>query len=356
MPSISIPTTKIFTHINQIREWRQSPVVQNKSIALVYTKGPLNEAHINILHHARNQCEYVVIVFACHPLQFPSQTQYELFPLTQEKSLQQRYGADVQTIKDGNLANVVLLIPNNQLFKYSAPNGVYVRLESETIPCESSWIPKRVAEGECTIATKLILLTQPTKVFIGQRDLIRAMMIVRIVDDLHLLGGNVLQVVLVPTMRDEENLAYNSRLSLIISNCGSSSLRVALSLYDTLNTIVKAYLQDEFKSPILLKSAMEYFSSTNSTNGEYRLDYLRIAHPYDFQDISSIDPSIGAICAISVSFPFRGNVSGDGGDTEMITLTDNIILAARIPSNESGIWGFIRSGLGVNGSSEESNE
>lgn len=265
--------------------------------------------------------------------------------MTQEKSLQQRYGKDVETIKQRHLANVILLLPNNQLFKYPQPHGVYVRLESEIIPAESRWIPQRVAEGECTIATKLILLTQPTKVFIGQRDVVRAMMIIRIVDDLLLLGGNVLQVVLIPTLRDEDNLAYNSRIPSVLAKCPPSAQGIALSLYETLNEIVKQYLKDEFRSSLLLKVAKDYFSSKRGDPRESRLDYLRIAHPYDFQDISSIDPSIGAICAISVSFPI---IDGGGGG-EMITLTDNIILAPRIPSNESGIWGMIRSGLGVNG-------
>lgn len=258
---------------------------------------------------ARQQCDKVVLSIALQPAQFPSQQEYERYP--------RNISEDIAQLRESGVVDAILIPKPSEIFKYTAGHGAIVRLESSILPAE--YFDLDMATGECTVLTKILNLVTPTRLYLGQRDLIRAKMIERLIDDLLL----PVQVVTLPTIRDTEGLAYDGRLELL----DPLEVQAARAIYRALKVMVAGYLQDIFVAAELVERGRK----TLQVEPMLKIGFVRIAHPYGFQDIDRIDTTIGAVAAISVTV------------NDNVVLADNVILAPLIPAHEQSLWGLVRS-------------
>lgn len=305
-----------FTVIRQLYEfkkWRKEKVIPGTRLGLVVTKGAIHTGHVALAQRARFLCDMVVVVVIATRAQFPDCTCYGLFP--------RRINEDIEILESSKVVDLLLIPKVEQTFKFSPTHGAIVRLDSDFLP--RPYTDLEVASGECTVMAKMINLIQPTHVIIGQRDLVRARMIQRLLDDLLY----DVDVITVPTVRTPEGVAYDARLLLL----SPLELVAIEAIYRALRVIVAAYLDDCFDAKDLSLRGRK----TLETESCLHINHVRIAHPYGFQDISGlVDPAIGAIAVISVHL-------GEGDRS--ITLADNVILAPRIPAHEQSLWGLVKS-------------
>ncbi len=308
-------TCSVVRSVQEYLLWRKANVTSGRtSIGLVSTKGAIHEGHLHLARRARHECDLVVVTAGAFRQQFSSDEAFEAFPRTPDE--------DIERVRQSQLASVIFVIDAAELCPFGPVLGAKVSLESPLLT--APYCDLAVAQGECTILVKTLNVIRPHRLYVGERDIMRCRMFVRVISDLHL----AIDVVSLPTIRDGDGVAYNGRLS------GLPALSVARvqTIYSALQAVIAAYLKDVFT----VQSLVECGLCVLRGNASLAINYLRIGHPYGLHDISVVDPDIGAIVFVSVSL-------------EKTCLTDNVILAPMTPSRERTLWGLFRA---VHGQSE----
>jgi len=204
---------------NILRPWRQ----RGERLAFVPTMGNLHRGHVELVRRAREGAQRVVVSVFVNPLQFGPAEDYDGYPRTLEEDR-----AKLQ------MASVDLLFVPEVKAMYSVPlaqmSKIHVPMLSDIL-C-GALRPGHFA-GVATVVAKLFHLVQPDVAFFGEKDFQQLLVIQRMVRDLDF----PVEVVGVPTVREEDGLAMSSRNSYLTAE----QRRAAPVLYRTL-TALKARL------------------------------------------------------------------------------------------------------------------
>lgn len=168
------------------------------SRALVPTMGALHKAHGELMRVAREKAgkdgEVVVSIFV-NPLQFEPGSDYERYPRPEKD--------DEEFCRK---AGVNLLYRPNAADMYADDRSVYVDENSLSTVLEGKSRPGHF-RGVCTVVAKLFNILQPDVAVFGEKDFQQLAILRRMVRD---LNYNI-ELVAVPTVREEDGLACSSR-------------------------------------------------------------------------------------------------------------------------------------------------
>jgi pantoate--beta-alanine ligase len=184
---------KILTTIAQVRaEPRRNPRV------LVPTMGALHKAHGELLRVARkaagNAGEVAISIFV-NPLQFEPGSDYERYPRPEK--------ADEDFCRN---AGVDLLFRPSADEVYATDRSTFVEETSLSRTLEGKSRPGHF-RGVCTVVAKLFNILVPDAAVFGEKDFQQLAIVRRMVRDLNF---NI-DIIAVPTVRDEDGLACSSR-------------------------------------------------------------------------------------------------------------------------------------------------
>jgi pantoate--beta-alanine ligase len=184
---------KILTTIAQVRaEPRRNPRV------LVPTMGALHKAHGELLRVARkaagNAGEVAISIFV-NPLQFEPGSDYERYPRPEK--------ADEDFCRN---AGVDLLFRPSASEVYATDRSTFVEETSLSRTLEGKSRPGHF-RGVCTVVAKLFNILVPDAAVFGEKDFQQLAIVRRMVRDLNF---NI-DIIAVPTVRDEDGLACSSR-------------------------------------------------------------------------------------------------------------------------------------------------
>src|SRR5438105_4480500 len=165
---------------------------------LVPTMGALHKAHGELIRVARDNAgkegEVVVSVFV-NPLQFEPGSDYERYPRPEKEDEEFCRNLDVDL-----LFRPVL----NEM--YSGNRSVFVEEDALSNVLEGRSRPGHF-RGVCTVVAKLFNILQPEAAVFGEKDFQQLAIIRRMVRDLNYK----IDIVAVPTVREEDGLACSSR-------------------------------------------------------------------------------------------------------------------------------------------------
>ncbi|HYM63202.1 MAG TPA: pantoate--beta-alanine ligase [Gaiellaceae bacterium] len=164
-------------------------------IGLVPTMGALHRGHLELLAAARRECDTVVVSIFVNPAQFDDPADLA------------NYGADLETdVGAAEHAGAdILFIPSvDDMY----PEGFQTWVEVEEISrgLEGSARPGHF-RGVATVCLKLFNIVRPARAYFGEKDAQQAAVVERLVRDLNL----ELEIRVIPTVRDSDNLALSSR-------------------------------------------------------------------------------------------------------------------------------------------------
>jgi pantoate--beta-alanine ligase len=184
---------KILTTIAQVRaEPRRNQRV------LVPTMGALHKAHGELLRVAReaagNAGEVAISIFV-NPLQFEPGSDYERYPRPEK--------ADEDFCRN---AGVDLLFRPSASEVYATDRSTLVEETSLSRTLEGKSRPGHF-RGVCTVVAKLFNILVPDAAVFGEKDFQQLAIVRRMVRDLNF---NI-DIIAVPTVRDEDGLACSSR-------------------------------------------------------------------------------------------------------------------------------------------------
>jgi len=169
-----------------------------KRRVLVPTMGALHKAHGELIRVARKTAtedgEVAISIFV-NPLQFEPGSDYEHYPRPEK--------ADENFCRD---ADVDLLFRPSVAEMYADERSVFVEEFFLSNTLEGKSRPGHF-RGVCTVVAKLFNVLAPDAAVFGEKDFQQLVIIRRMVRDLNFK----IDIIGVPTVREEDGLAYSSR-------------------------------------------------------------------------------------------------------------------------------------------------
>jgi len=178
--------------ISEIRALRQQ---LSGTVGFVPTMGYLHKGHLALVKQARIENSHVIVSIYVNPTQFGSGEDFGTYPreLNHDLELLREEGADI-----------VFVPSDNEM--YPPEFYTWVDVEKITERLEGASRPGHF-RGVATVVAKLFNIVQPSRAYFGQKDAQQVVVIKRMVSDLN-LG---IDIVVVPTVREEDGLAMSSR-------------------------------------------------------------------------------------------------------------------------------------------------
>jgi len=168
---------------------------EDKTIGLVPTMGALHDGHLSLVREARRMCDVVIVSVFVNPTQFGAGEDFERYP--------RDLTGDTTKLSDYNV-DYIFAPPVEEVY----PRGfaTYINVEGLSETMEGAARPGHF-RGVATILTVLFNTIRPDFAFFGQKDAQQTLVVKRLVRDL----AFDLEIVVLPTIREQSGLALSSR-------------------------------------------------------------------------------------------------------------------------------------------------
>jgi pantoate--beta-alanine ligase len=241
---------------------------------LVPTMGALHKAHGELIRVAREHAdpngEVVVSIFV-NPLQFEPGSDYERYPRPEK--------ADEEFCRK---AGVDLLFRPSAPEMYGDDRSVFVDESTLSKRLEGKSRPGHF-QGVCTVVAKLFNILAPDAAVFGEKDFQQLAIVRRMVRDLNF---NI-DLVAVPTVREDDGLAYSSRNQYL----SVDERKQAPVLYKALRAAAKAGR----------KSAADVVAIARKVIMEAPLawiDYVEVVDAENLQPVERVGPNSVLLLAV----------------------------------------------------------
>lgn len=277
---------KVESDIAIIRKEIKLAKDEGKSVAFVPTMGALHKGHMSLVKKASEKADYVVMSIFVNPIQFDNKDDLVNYPSTLQEDIEKAQEAGVSLI----------FTPTDSIMYHNQLTFVDVE-ELTNHLCGSS--REGHFRGVFTVVSKLFNIVQPDYAVFGQKDIQQALSICKMVNDLNF----PVEIVLAPTVREDDGLALSSRNK----HLSSDERKKGLSLYNSL-TIADELIRSGERS---LNRITEVMATSIEKAGATKIDYISAVDFETLQPVSDLNTS--AVIALAVYF----------GTTRLI---DNIII------------------------------
>lgn len=260
---------------------------KNMSIGFVPTMGFLHEGHLSLMRKAREENDYLVISIFVNPLQFGVGEDYEEYPrdLERDKELAASVGCDL-----------IFSPPVKEMYPRGYSTFVEVERLTERL-CGASR-PGHF-RGVTTVVTKLFNLISPYRAYFGQKDAQQAIIIQKMIQDLNM----DLELVILPTVREEDGLAMSSRNKYLTPYQREQALLIYKALQKAQENIEAGERNTERIRELIREIILQ--------GEEAVIDYIEIVDTSEFQPLALLQGS----CLIAVAVKLGG-----------VRLIDNIMV------------------------------
>lgn len=263
---------RIVRNIPDLRVLLKTLREKGQRIGFVPTMGFLHEGHGALVKQSAARCDATVVSIFVNPTQFGSGEDLSKYPrdLERDQGLCLEWGADVLFIPD-----------NSEIY----PTGFQTYVEPGLLaePLCGQMRPGHF-RGVATVVAKLFNLVQPDLAFFGQKDFQQTLVVRRMVRDLNL----PVDVVVVPTVREEDGLAMSSRNAYL----SPEERKRALLISKGLLAAQKAFENGERDPRALLALAKEPLSGVD------RIQYLELV---DATSLDSLEGPVTRTCALCIA-------------------------------------------------------
>jgi pantoate--beta-alanine ligase len=264
---------------------------RSKPSVLVPTMGALHKAHLELIRvargHAGKDGEVVVSIFV-NPLQFEPGSDYEKYPRPEK--------ADEEFCRNASV-DLLFRPAAEELYFENSSTSVEETSLSSVLEGKSR---RGHFRGVCTVVAKLFNVLSPDAAIFGEKDFQQLAIVRRMVRDLNF---NI-DVIAVPTVREEDGLACSSRNQYLTAE----ERKQAVILRKALSKAAEMARAGE-------TSAGRIVSAVRETIGQAplaRIDYVEFVDAQTLQPIEVVRQN--SLVAVAVFF----------GKTRLI---DNILLA-----------------------------
>lgn len=230
-----------------------------RSLALVPTMGALHAGHLALVEAAAKAAERVAATIFVNPLQFGANEDFGRYPRQEAKdaALLEQAGCDLLWLPEAED-----IYPPGFATTVSV-RGLSERWEGEARPGHF--------DGVATVVAKLLCAVRPDVALFGEKDFQQLAVVRRMVLDLS-LG---IEVIGVPTVRDEDGLALSSRNAYLSADERSRALALPRALDEAAAAI---------RSGVPVERALSEAKTALAEAGFSKVDYVALV------DATSLEP------------------------------------------------------------------
>jgi pantoate--beta-alanine ligase len=246
---------KLFKKIKEIRGFLKDLRRNggNLSVGFVPTMGYLHRGHMELVKLSKLQNEVTVVSIYVNPIQFGVGEDYERYPRDLKRDLAMCEDAGVD----------VVFAPEDQEMYPQLPS-VKIDIPGLTDRLEGAYRPGHF-NGVAIVVLKLLHIVQPDRAYFGEKDYQQLKVVERLVKDLSI----PVEIVPVPTVREEDGLACSSRNVYLSPEERQSALAIYRSFL-----LAQKLFQSGNTDANLLKEAMKDFLSKHPH--VRKIDYVEI--------------------------------------------------------------------------------
>jgi pantoate--beta-alanine ligase len=239
---------------------------------VVMTMGALHDGHRELIRVARKRCAVVVVTVFLNPLQFAPGEDLSRYPKTlpDDMLLCEQEGVDV------------VFAPSVEEVYPAGPPQVRVDAGPLGDVLEGAARPGHF-DGVLTVVAKLLHLTSPDVAYFGQKDAQQLLLIARMASDLNF----PVEVVAVPTVRDDDGLALSSRNTYLTEADRAAALTLSRALF--------AGRADQQYGPAAVRRSAQ---AVLDAEPAVREDYLALVDPATMAEVTD-DASGSAVLAVA---------------------------------------------------------
>jgi pantoate--beta-alanine ligase len=271
------------------REFR----AEGKTLGLVPTMGALHEGHLSLMSQAREMCDVVIASVFVNPTQFAPHEDLTRYPRDLARDAELAFTRQVDFIFAPTPEDVY---PNG-FVTYITVEGLGERLEGASRPGHF--------RGVTTVVNKLFNIVHPHFAYFGRKDAQQVIIIKRMVKDLAM----DIEIVVGPTVREEDGLALSSRNVYLATD----ERKAATVLRRALEKCRSMYNGGERDSGRLI-NAMRTIIETEPLA---KTDYIAISDTNNLEPVTTVPYVSPTLVSMAVFF----------GKTRLI---DNIVLNGEI--------------------------
>ena len=246
---------------------------ENKTVGFVPTMGALHEGHFSLVRAARAQSDVVVVSIFVNPAQFNDPKDLEKYPrdLTADAARLAEFDVDY-----------VYAPEREEVYPEGFSTYVYVEDLSESL--EGASRPGHF-RGVATVVTILFNTIRPDFAYFGQKDAQQVAIVKRLTRDL----GFEMEIVELPTVREESGLAMSSRNRLL----SDEDRQKAAVVLRALKEAKVAFKKGERNAGKLT----EIVQATLAEEPAVRVDYISVVDRDTLQPIEKVGDNEAMIAA-----------------------------------------------------------
>jgi pantoate--beta-alanine ligase len=246
-------------HLDQCRQ-------KNEDIGFVPTMGALHDGHLSLIKTSLKENKLTVCSIFVNPAQFNDPTDFKKYPST--------INDDIFKLET-NGCDILFLPSVDEIY----PEGFEVKKKYDLgyldTLLEGEFRPGHF-QGVCMAVEKLLLIVQPDKLYLGQKDYQQCMIIARLIQ---LMGQEQkVDVRICPILREKDGLAMSSRNMRL----SKEQRAKAPALYETLIFLKQNICNGSLRD--LKKEATEHLEKKG-----FKTDYVEIANAKTLKPINEWD-------------------------------------------------------------------
>jgi pantoate--beta-alanine ligase len=240
-------------------------LLRSRTIGFVPTMGALHEGHLSLVRMSREENNVTAVSIYVNPTQFGPSEDFTKYPRPIE--------ADIERLREE--AVDVLFLPDDTLM-YPAGFSTEIEVKGLSERMCGHFRPGHF-KGVATIVAKLFYIVRPTRAYFGQKDFQQTVIIRRMAKDLNL----DIEVVVCPTIREEDGLALSSRNAYLDSEQRSA----AIVLYRCLGNAADA-IRSGIRSGAKIRQTMKaQLTKETQIKG---IDYVSVYHPDTLEEMEDL--------------------------------------------------------------------
>ena len=197
--------------------------LKKKKIGFVPTLGSLHKGHLELIRLAKKNSDIVVVSIFLNPLQFNSKIDFNKYPINPTADKKKICKEKVNILYTPTIKEI---FPDNKIQRLKA---------SKKAKKLCGRFRKGHFDGVVTVLKSLFKQVLPTIVFFGEKDFQQIL----IVKDLILKYKLKIKIIIAPTIRDSNGLAYSSRNFLLTKMERKKAGSIYMLIKNNKNKIIK---------------------------------------------------------------------------------------------------------------------
>jgi pantoate--beta-alanine ligase len=268
----------IFKRAAHLHDWIAEQRATGRSTGFTPTMGALHAGHLSLVNRSKLETNLTIVSIFVNPKQFNDQEDLRRYPRPIEQDLRMLYESGV---------DVVFLPETEDIYPMGDSNKIDFDPGPTANTMEGKFRPGHF-EGMAEVVFRLLKITTPDQLFMGQKDFQQFAIIRKLIDWYKM----PVDLVMCPTIREANGLAMSSRNVRL----SAEAREKAGIIYSVLSSGKMLFEQ---KSPVQI---IQEVALDALRKAGFDPEYFEIVNGYTLEKVHSIENAdqIVACCAVKV--------------------------------------------------------